>query len=308
LVTFHHRGANYPDALLLDAALKEYLRLIEQHPTLFTPNSPSGMLRRRALRLGWLHRRRYEGHAVPDAPTSPGENTRVLPPPHVRVPEEQILNPAKRTKRLFADDPLSNHVGPQGKNLLQLCGRDLRDLAELRELGMATFIERPLRAALAPGEPDSSPLLAHEAFSRSVAERALTKLAREPLMALTSQDSKNCQELLAQSSTSGGIPVTELPSDPRRVVSLADAAKAAKDFIIMRTLPGSVRAFCSRPDVAAALRQRAIQPESDQPWLIVAKVTADGKPRVLIRDAAARNRVFMEVDDLQQIQLSQEKS
>src|SRR5260370_38644789 len=35
LVTFHHRGANYPDALLLDLVLKEYMRLIERHPELF---------------------------------------------------------------------------------------------------------------------------------------------------------------------------------------------------------------------------------------------------------------------------------
>src|SRR5262249_35041333 len=101
LVTFHHFGANYPDALLLDAVLKWYLELIEQHPTLFTsPRSAEAVekpprLRRRALRQGWLLRRTYEGHPVPDAPTSPGENARAWPPPHERVPEEQITNPLK---------------------------------------------------------------------------------------------------------------------------------------------------------------------------------------------------------------------
>src|SRR5262249_28113280 len=35
LVTFHHRGANYPDALLLDAVLKVLLRRIEGHPDAF---------------------------------------------------------------------------------------------------------------------------------------------------------------------------------------------------------------------------------------------------------------------------------
>src|SRR5207253_1862020 len=35
LVTFHHRGANYPDALFADLVLKEFLRLIEDRPDLF---------------------------------------------------------------------------------------------------------------------------------------------------------------------------------------------------------------------------------------------------------------------------------
>src|SRR5262249_9424143 len=128
LVTFHHRGANYPDALLLDAALKAYLRLIERNPTLFgsaaqdndekaspkvgrvSATSSSGSFTladeanskrspRCSLVRSWLLRRQYEGHLVPDAPTSPGENARVLPSPHVRVPEEQILDTSQRTKR-----------------------------------------------------------------------------------------------------------------------------------------------------------------------------------------------------------------
>ena len=35
LVTFHHRGANYPDALLLDDLLRRYLLRIERTPELF---------------------------------------------------------------------------------------------------------------------------------------------------------------------------------------------------------------------------------------------------------------------------------
>ena len=86
LVVFHHRGANYPDALLLDVVLKEYLAILERRPDLFLDaagDDESGprqnRIRRRALRQGWLPRRRYEGHAVPDLPTSPGENTRGVP-------------------------------------------------------------------------------------------------------------------------------------------------------------------------------------------------------------------------------------
>src|SRR5262249_13872935 len=61
LVTFHHRGANYPDALLLDAALKAYLAWVNVCPAAFT-TADGARLRRRALRQGWLLRRRYEGH------------------------------------------------------------------------------------------------------------------------------------------------------------------------------------------------------------------------------------------------------
>src|SRR5262249_16067607 len=113
LVTFHHRGANYPDALLLDAVLKAYLARIQACPQLLldAPEDDEHVrrakrLRRRALRQGWLLRRRYEDHPVPNLPTSPGENNRVLPPSHPRVPEEQILQPARRTKRLYTDDLL----------------------------------------------------------------------------------------------------------------------------------------------------------------------------------------------------------
>src|SRR5262249_9788265 len=57
LVTFHHRGANYPDALLLDGVLKDYLARVEHRPGLFLGAPDDGerahrakRLRRRALR------------------------------------------------------------------------------------------------------------------------------------------------------------------------------------------------------------------------------------------------------------------
>jgi hypothetical protein len=299
LFTFHHRGANYPDALLLDAAVKEYLRLVEQHAPLFAGDDATARLRRRALRQGWLHRRRYEGHPVPDAPTSPGENMRVLPPPQIRVPEEQIVNPAKRTKRLFRGDPLPDHVGPQAMEILLQCGRDLQHSAELRELGMALFIERPLGSAKSPGEPDSSPLLAHEAYSQSLAERALAELAREPLLGLSTDDVASCRDELCREKPPGGIPATELPADRQSVVSLADATRAARDFVILRTLPGSVREFFERPDVAAALQERGIKPDGETSWLIVANVTAAGTPGVLIRDATGNDMLQMKVEPTQ---------
>lgn len=178
LVKFHHRGANYPDALLLDEVLKDYLRIIEGCPELFAGDSPAEQRRRGALRQGCLLRRVYEGLAVPDVPTSPGENARVLPPPHVRVPEDQIYDPTRRTRRLYADDPLPGHLGPPARQALAQSLVDLAHPHELRELGLALFLDRPLAVGKRPGQPDQSLLLSYLAFSRTVADKRLTDLVR----------------------------------------------------------------------------------------------------------------------------------
>src|SRR5439155_21688654 len=52
LVTFHHRGANYPDALLLDGLMAEVLPLASERPDLFTGAGRPARLRRRAIRHG----------------------------------------------------------------------------------------------------------------------------------------------------------------------------------------------------------------------------------------------------------------
>ncbi len=181
LVTFHYRGANYPDALLLDAVLKRYVELIDTHPRSFTQANDSGAaarlrLRRRALRQGCLHRRHYEGLAVPDMPTSPGENARVLPAPFLRVPEEQLLNVLRRRKRLYADDPLPELLSARSREVFAESLRDLAEAVEWRKLGTALFVERPLGWAKEVGEPDLTPLLAHEAFSPSIASRRFSEL------------------------------------------------------------------------------------------------------------------------------------
>src|SRR5207245_5145143 len=134
----------------------------------------------------------------------------------------------------------------------------------------------------APGEPDLSPLLAHEAFSRSLAERALGELAREPLLGLSADDVARCRGVLAEPWPSGGIAANTLPKEPPRVVSLADAGRAAPEFVILRTLPGSVRAFWALPGVAPVLRQRGIQFDTG---LIVGSVTSAGEPAVALCDA-----------------------
>src|SRR5262249_19220596 len=103
LTLFHNFGANYPDALFLDLLLKTFLHLVGNRPAALL-DAAAPRRRRRALRQACLVRAHYEGHRVPDAPTSLGEAARVLPEPFVRVPQEQIFEAATRTRELFAGE------------------------------------------------------------------------------------------------------------------------------------------------------------------------------------------------------------
>jgi hypothetical protein len=291
LVTFHHRGANYPDALLLDAVLKVYLRLLERHPALFEGNGTDHRLRRRALRMGWLLRRRYEGHPVPDAPTSPGENRRVLPLPHQRVPEEQILHLGRRKRRLYQGDLLTQHAGPVTQRVLQQSARDLEHDGELRELGMAVFIDRPLSAGKSPGEPDQTPLLSYEAFSRSIAAERLASITRDPSFGVTAEQGQTHTAHLKALN----IPGQRLPASSQAagIVSLADAARVADDVVFLRTMPGSVRLFLSCWDDGAWLRDQNLgQLTGAGPALLF----RTGEDRLLLTTATGDEKVELEID------------
>jgi hypothetical protein len=287
LVTFHHRGANYPDAILLDAALKDYLHAIERHGPLFQGDESAARLRRRALRQAWILRRRYEGHLVPDAPTSPGENGRILPEPYRRVPEEQIQNPHRRSRRLYDGDPMPAHVGSAAVAVLSESERDLRHPEELREMGTGVFIERPLGVLRSPGEPDPSPLLAHEAFSLTLAERALRQWYGDPFFEWKASALPAALANLAAACPRGGIRAETLPMEPPRVVSLADAVKAAADFKIVRTLPTSVRAFCAFVGMKELDRHRG--------WLIVYATISKERHGILIADEAGKTVWELEI-------------
>jgi len=247
LVTFHHRGANYPDALLLDRVLKSYLRLIEDQPDLFFAageviNHRRKRLRRRALRQGWLLRRRYEGHPVPEAPTSPGENARVLPPSYPRLPEEEILRPDKRRHRLFENDELEPHWNERAESALRQSIRDLDHPEELQELGMALFLDRPLGGFKSPGEPDQTPLLSYEAFSRSVAEARLHFLVQRSGL-LAPDERGTLGEKLRDLKIEGISPPPGERAARPGSVSISDALKASPDFVILRTTKKSVSDF-----------------------------------------------------------------
>jgi hypothetical protein len=114
--------------------------------------------------------------------------------------------------------------------------KDLDDPHELRELGSALFLDRPLGAAKQPGEPDRTPLLSHILFSRSVAERRLSALAR-----LMNEITDHWATALA-SLPIDGQPLKEAGPSPRPgVVSLHDAFLTADDWIARRTTRTSLR-------------------------------------------------------------------
>jgi hypothetical protein len=255
LVTFHYRGANYPDALLLDAVLKEYLHSIEAHHELFTPSPDDDArqerrkrLRRRALRQGYLLRRQYEGHPVPDQPTSPGENSRVLPESHPRVPEDQILEPRQRRRLLYDGDPLPALLGQTAHEVLRLSFSDLTHAEERRELGLGLFIDRPFGDGKHPAEPDATLLLSSLAYSRSIAEDRLRRLARE--LGYT-EDSPEILGLALQLDFSG-LPVDAIGEGAHPgVVTLADARRASADFVFLHTTRSSVDALLEMFDFTA---------------------------------------------------------
>jgi hypothetical protein len=286
LVTFHHRGANYPDALLLDLVLKEYLALVERHPELFTAEDERGRLRRRALRQGWLLRQHYEGLLVPDAPTSPGENARLLPAPHRRVPDEQILQVMKRTRRLYDADPLPRHVGEAARQVLAQSFKDLRHPEELRELGTAVFIDRPLGVFKSPAAPDQTPLLSYEAFSKTVAARRLTELARLDSGGLPADEVETLRKTL-EALTVPGLPLSAVGEEVRPVVSLADARKVSDDFVLLRTLPRGLRELLAHYPSLYEVR----------PLLVFRGVPRPGESALLaVYDAELRKRMELEID------------
>ena len=297
LLIFHHRGANYPDALLLDAVLAEYRTLLERRPDVFFDAARDGdserrrkRIRRRALRQGWLLRRRYEGHAVPDLPTSPGENRRVLPPSHPRVPEEQIAQPARRIRCLYTEDPLLSSASARTVQLLRRSFLDLDHAEEWREMGLAVFLDRPLGVGKTATEPDGTLLLSAEAFSVSIARERLHALAADLDVG---EDDETFQRLLSAPQIHG-LPLDAIGDAVRPgTVSLVDARSAAADFVFLRSTPSSVRAILGSFDFAALSAQFRIDDLLNGDDVLIARSPTSAG--LILYDGHLRPRVELEV-------------
>jgi hypothetical protein len=296
LITFHHQGANYPDALLLDAALKMYLHAAETTPEQFLPAAEDAAARaarkcrrRRGLRQAWLLRRFYEGLPVPDAPTSPGENQRILPSPHVRVPEEQF-DPEKRTRRLYADDPLL--LGAAAHEVLRQALHDLALPDELRELGTAIFLDRPLGAAKPPGEPDRTLLVALEGFSRKIAGKRLDLLAEKAEGLVTPEALGEARSRLRGLEVKG----IDLPfsrgGGPGKV-ALDDVRKVAFDFVFICTTQRSLAEFLAQFDFTPLRQRGCLDFLAAGRRVVMMRGEAGG---LAIYDTDYRKRLELEVD------------
>lgn len=254
LVKFHSFGANYPDALWLDQLLRSLIQQVVRAPQRFldapdddAANARAKRLRRRALRQGWLVRRMYEGHRVPDAPTSQGEHPRILPASFETAPEQQITEPGTRRRQLFADSPSRSLISPAAEAVWRAALEDLRDERELRELGAATFLDRPFGIFKPPGAVDRTPLLAYEACSRQIAQQRLADLRRfagGDVASALWEDASSVLETLAIA----GVSASDLPGVSRQgVIMLEDARQASPDFVIVRTTRGAWRQLAETP-------------------------------------------------------------
>jgi hypothetical protein len=297
LTLFHNFGANYPDALFLDGLLKCYLRLFERQPTLADDQTTHvsdarPRMRRRALRQACLLRKQYEGHLVPDAPTSAGENTRVLPAPFVRVPEEQIFQPAKRRRRLFEGESVESLLCDATQPMFEQSLGDLARASELRELGTAQFLDRPLGVLKEPGDVDRTPLVSYVAYSRAVARRRLSQL--KSYRWISDQHGVEYQAAIDVLET-GGLPAADVATQERPgVVSLADAGKVATDFLLLQSTPGSLAELLSHYDLAelaAAAPITAGWLESGEPKLLVPHAPADRPATLRFHDRAGNLRL-----------------
>jgi hypothetical protein len=161
----------------------------------------------------------------------------VLPEPFVRVPEEQIHSPIARRRQLFADGRLQI-----GRAIRDACA-DLDHPEELRELGTALFLDRPLGGAKAPGEPDQTLLMSHVLFSRSLAQQRLRRLARRAEFLADPDAVKRWQERLRTLPADGLRLAAAGPAPRPGVVSLHDALRVADDFLLLRTTRQTLRDF-----------------------------------------------------------------
>ncbi len=173
---------------------------------------------------------------MPDAPTSPGENRRVLPASHPVVPEEQFTHPSRRKRRLFEESDMD---WENYRPILDVALAELSSPEFLLELGTALYLDRSLGANRPPATLDLTPLLSYRLFSRSLAQSRLRHIARlEPWLASRSDWLTTLQAL--EQIQVPGIPVPP-PVGAGRNVRLQDCWRSADDFVILGATPETVR-------------------------------------------------------------------
>src|SRR5262249_26917008 len=173
----------------------------------------------------------------------------------------------QRRRRLYQNAPLTHFFvdsdprdridAPLRLAILRQSLLDMRDPAERLELGIGLFIDRPLGYGKAVGEPDYTPLLAHEAFSISIARKRVMELAviaRELALDVPADLFDSVDHAL-QTMPVRGLPAARLAEPGRPTAALADVRRVADDFVIIRTMPGGLREMLGYFDFGTLLQR-----------------------------------------------------
>jgi hypothetical protein len=172
-----------------------------------------------------------------------------MPAPFDRLPEEQLLHARKRTHRLFDDAPTAALQTPAIARQLDHAISDLEQPSEVRELGLALFLDRPLGVFKRPAERDRTPFLSYEAYSDALARQRWDAWRRQ---APEFGPFPGYQAL--------GRSVAELDTHIRPgVISLADAALASPDFRLLRTTTSSLQSWLRDPRWLAGIDTQTAQ-------------------------------------------------
>ena len=236
---------------------------------------------------------------MPDTPTSPGENARVLPASQPRVPEEQLTQTMRRRRQLFADVPFASLLSPQAIFVLAQSVADLEHLDERVEMGLGLFIDRPLGYAKQVGEPDLTPILAHEAFSPSIARRRWGELKRMCAELGIDFDASRLDALFESGDWPPGLPHADVAECPRPTAALADVRKVAADFVILRTKPVGLGQMIGNFNLMRTLCEHYridFGNNSQTPRLCVQAYDDARQPVLALYDEHLRRRVELRVD------------
>src|SRR5262249_27989480 len=214
--------------------------------------------------------------------------------PYPRVPDEQIIDSTKWTRQLFDNDPLPAHLGAAGNEVLRHSILDLQYPHELRELGMALFLDRPLGVFKRPSEPDQTPLLSYEMFSRSLAQRRLRELTEQWELIANPMERDNYQGRLQELTVEGIHPVIPTGRPRPGSVSLADAFQVASDFVALQTTTRSLHEFLALFDWSQLAEQCSLDFLIRKRRVLIVRGAAEGT--LAVYDDQRQQRFELEID------------